>query len=304
MNNHNKLSYDQKSRLLRRASLAPVVTAIVLIIAKLAAWGLTGSVSILATFIDSLLDVFASVINLIAISISLKPADEDHHFGHGKAEQLAALAQSAFIAGSTLFLILHAYDRIISQDQVVNNQVGLQVMGFSILCTLLLVIYQSYVVRQTGSVAIATDSMHYRMDLLTNLGVVLALVLSASGYSFADPVIGILIACYMVYSVSRIAWEAVQMLMDQALPPDHDQMIRDHVLKVDRVLGMHNLRTRRSGVTPIIQFDLDLKGDLPLIEAHSIGKAVEQSLLEVMPDADITIHLDPDRRDKDTGSVQ
>ncbi len=292
-NNNNKLSAEHKARLLRRASQASVVTAVILILAKLIAWGMTGSVSILATFMDSLLDAFASVINLVAISIALKPADEDHHFGHGKAEQLAALAQSAFIAGSGLFLILHGIDNILSGDVLENNRVGLIVMAFSILCTTLLVGYQSYVVRQTGSLAIATDSMHYRMDLLTNVGVVVALILAMAGYPLADPVIGIAIAVYMLMSVSRVAWDAMQLLMDAALSPEQDQLIRDQVLAMKNVLGMHNLRTRKSGVQPIIQFDLDLDGQLSLEEAHNIGKRVQQKLLTVMPDADITIHLDP-----------
>nr|WP_283777730.1 cation diffusion facilitator family transporter [Sansalvadorimonas sp. 2012CJ34-2] len=277
--------------------MASVATAFILIMAKLAAWGATGSVSILATFMDSLLDAFASVINLIAVSIALKPADEDHHFGHGKAEQLAALAQSAFIAGSGMFLILHAIESVRSDDVIDNGRIGLAVMGFSILCTLLLVMYQTYVVKRTGSMAIATDSMHYKMDLLTNLGVVLALFLAASGYPLTDPVIGIVIAIYMIFSVGKVAWDAVQMLMDRALSPEQDQQIRDHVMKIDGVLGMHNLRTRMSGVRPIIQFDLDLDGDLSLREAHSIGKRTEKRLLNEIPDADITIHLDPEKRE-------
>ncbi|MCL6269853.1 cation diffusion facilitator family transporter [Sansalvadorimonas sp. 2012CJ34-2] len=291
------LSAEGKARLLKRASLASVATAFILIMAKLAAWGATGSVSILATFMDSLLDAFASVINLIAVSIALKPADEDHHFGHGKAEQLAALAQSAFIAGSGMFLILHAIESVRSDDVIDNGRIGLAVMGFSILCTLLLVMYQTYVVKRTGSMAIATDSMHYKMDLLTNLGVVLALFLAASGYPLTDPVIGIVIAIYMIFSVGKVAWDAVQMLMDRALSPEQDQQIRDHVMKIDGVLGMHNLRTRMSGVRPIIQFDLDLDGDLSLREAHSIGKRTEKRLLNEIPDADITIHLDPEKRE-------
>ncbi len=287
------LSEQKKAVLLKRASRASVATAIVLLVAKLIAWGMTGSISILATFIDSLLDAFASVINLVAVGIALKPADDDHHYGHGKAEQLAALAQSAFIAGSSLFLILHAVDGVRNGSTVENSQIALGVMAFSMAITLALVLYQTHVVRLTGSLAIKTDSMHYRMDLLTNLGVVVALVLTAMGIPLADPVLGVLIALYMFSSVGKVAWEAIQMLMDQALGQEHEEVIRQTVREVDGVVDFHNLRTRMSGVTPVIQLDLDLDGNLTLEQAHALGKRVEQNLLKKMPDADITIHLDP-----------
>lgn len=287
------LNEQQKAILMKRASRASVATAGVLLVAKLVAWGMTGSVSILATFMDSLLDAFASIINLIAVSIALKPADEDHHYGHGKAEQLAALAQSAFITGSGLFLILHGVDGILNGSSLENNQIALSVMAFSMALTMGLVLYQNYVVKMTGSLAIQTDSLHYRMDLLTNLGVVVALILVAMGFPLADPVIGIVIAIYMIISVGKVAWQAIQMLMDQALDQEKEQLIREQVLAVEGVLDLHNLRTRMSGVTPVIQLDLDLNGSLSLEEAHRIGKVVQQRLLEYLPDADITIHLDP-----------
>ena len=288
-----ELNEQQKATLLKRASTASVATAGVLLLAKLVAWGMTGSVSILATFMDSLLDAFASIINLVAVSIALKPADDDHHYGHGKAEQLAALAQSAFIAGSGLFLVLHAVDGIRNGTVIENNQIALSVMAFSMALTMGLVMYQNYVVKQTGSLAIQTDSMHYRMDLLTNLGVVIALILASSGLPLADPVIGMAIALYMIVSVGKVAWQAIQMLMDQALDQEKEQLIREQVLAVEGVLDLHNLRTRMSGITPVIQLDLDLNGGLTLEEAHRIGKVVEQRILAHMPDADITIHLDP-----------
>ena len=290
---NKQLTEDQKGLLMRRASRASVGVAMILLVAKLLAWGMTGSVSILATFMDSMLDMFASVINLVAISIALKPADDDHHFGHGKAEQLAALAQSAFIAGSGLFLVLHAVDNLRGDTVIENGQIALAVMAFSMLLTLGLVMYQTYVVRQTGSIAIETDSLHYRMDLLTNLGVVVALVIAAAGYTIADPLIGIGIALYMIISVGGVAWHAIQMLMDRALDKEKEQLIRDQVLTLDGVIDLHNLRTRMSGVTPIIQLDLDLDGALSLNDAHAIGKQAKNRLLESMPDADITIHLDP-----------
>ncbi|WP_211828425.1 cation diffusion facilitator family transporter [Kistimonas asteriae] len=284
---------QRNARLLRLASTASVVTAIVLIVAKLFAWWVSGSVSMMATVIDSMLDAFASLINMVAVYIALKPADEDHHFGHGKAEQLAALAQSAFIAGSAIFLILHAINDLTNDVEIGNEQVAMMVMAFSIVCTLILLVIQNYVIRETGSIAIKADEMHYRMDLITNLSVILALALAAAGYREADAIFGILIALYMLNSVRKVGWESIQMLMDRALPEEELERIEKTILSVEGVQGVHNLRTRISGALPIIQFHLDVQGDLSVRQAHDIGGQVKQAILAWMPEADVTFHLDP-----------
>ena len=284
---------QRNARLLRLASTASVVTAVVLIVAKLFAWWVSGSVSMMATVIDSMLDAFASLINMVAVYIALKPADEDHHFGHGKAEQLAALAQSAFIAGSAIFLILHAINDLTNDVEIGNEQVAMMVMAFSIVCTLILLVIQNYVIRETGSIAIKADEMHYRMDLITNLSVILALALAAAGYREADAIFGILIALYMLNSVRKVGWESIQMLMDRALPEEELERIEKTILSVEGVQGVHNLRTRISGALPIIQFHLDVQGDLSVRQAHDIGGQVKQAILAWMPEADVTFHLDP-----------
>ncbi|OQX39200.1 MAG: divalent metal cation transporter FieF [Oceanospirillales bacterium LUC14_002_19_P2] len=288
-----KSNAERNARLLRLASTASVVTAVVLIVAKLFAWWVSGSVSMMATVIDSMLDAFASLINMVAVYIALKPADENHHFGHGKAEQLAALAQSAFIAGSAIFLILHAINDLTNDVEIANEQVAMMVMAFSIVCTVILLLIQNYVIRQTGSIAIKADEMHYRMDLITNLSVILALALAAAGYREADAIFGILIAVYMLNSVRKVGWESIQMLMDRALPEEELERIETTILSVEGVQGVHNLRTRISGALPIIQFHLDVQGDLSVRQAHDIGEKVKQAILAWMPDADVTFHLDP-----------
>ena len=287
------LTAQHQATLIKRASHASVATAVVLLTVKLSIWLMSGSVGILATFMDTVIDAFASAVNLVAVTIALRPADDDHHFGHGKAEQLAALAQSAFIAGSGLFLILHAVDSIRADDPIEYNQLALIVMGFSIVLTLLLQGYQNYVIRMTGSMAIKSDALHYRVDLLVNLGVVAGLVIAAAGFPLADALIGIAIAVYMIISTGQMAWQAIQTLMDRALDEESEAVIRELALTTDAVFDIHNLRTRMSGVTPVIQFDLDLDGTLSLDEAHAIGNRVKHRILEQMPGADITIHLDP-----------
>ncbi|MCK5894219.1 MAG: cation diffusion facilitator family transporter [Endozoicomonadaceae bacterium] len=284
---------QQHARLLKLASTASVITSVILIIAKLFAWWVSGSMSMMATVIDSMLDAFASLINMVAIYIALKPADEDHHFGHGKAEQLAALAQSAFIAGSAIFLILHAFGDLSGDDHIENEQVAMVVMAFSIVCTLILLSIQNYVIRQTNSVAIKADEMHYRMDLITNISVILALALASRGYREADSIFAILIGIYMLYSVRKVGWEAIQMLMDRALPEEDLERLEKTILSIAGVVGVHNLRTRISGTVPIIQFHLDIPGEQSVRHAHDVGEHVKEAILEWMPDADVTFHMDP-----------
>ena len=182
------------SSLLRLATYASVVTAMTLIAAKFVAWLVTGSVSVLASLIDSLMDAAASLINLFAVRYSLMPADGEHRFGHGKAESLAGLAQATFIAGSAVFLILHATERLQHPRALQNVSVAISVMAFSVIATLVLVGIQRYVIQRTGSTAIRADSLHYMSDLLTNVSIIVALVLAVYGWPGLDPVFAIGVA--------------------------------------------------------------------------------------------------------------
>ncbi|MGH6927698.1 MAG: cation diffusion facilitator family transporter, partial [Dongiaceae bacterium] len=162
------VSATEAAHLMRRATYASVATALVLIAAKVVAYVLTDAVSLLSTLLDSLLDAAASLVNLLAVRQALTPADREHRFGHGKAEPLAALGQSTFIAGSALFLLVQAGSRLVAPQPVTNTAVGLTVMAFSIAATLLLVLYQRSVIRRTGSLAIKADALHYASDLIVN----------------------------------------------------------------------------------------------------------------------------------------
>src|SRR5215510_16119461 len=164
-------------RLRRRATIAAVAVAALLIALKFAGWLATGSVALLSSLLDSLLDIVASMINLVAVRHAMSPADREHRFGHGKAEPLAVLGQSAFIAGSAMLLLAEAVRRLIWPTPVENPPAGIAVMIFSIAVTVGLVLYQRHVVRRTGSIAVTADELHYRSDLVLNLGVIVALVL-------------------------------------------------------------------------------------------------------------------------------
>lgn len=284
----------EAARLMRAATYASVTTAVVLVAIKLGAWLVTESVSVLATLVDSVLDVLASLVNLFAVRAALQPADAEHRFGHGKAEPLAGLAQSAFVAGSALFLMFEVTDRLVYPRPVTNSAVGIAVMVVSIVLTVVLVIFQRYVIKKTGSVAISADSLHYVSDVLVNGSVILALVLSTTfGWTAADPLFGAGIVVYILYSAWTIARRALNLLMDRELPDEDRERIRQIALSHPEVKDMHDLRTRSSGPLKFIQLHLEMDAEMTLKRSHDIADQVEAEILAAFPNAEIIIHQDP-----------
>ncbi|MCH7929787.1 MAG: cation diffusion facilitator family transporter [Proteobacteria bacterium] len=286
---------EESARLMKLATRASVAVAGTLIVVKLGAWLLTDSVSILSSLLDSLMDVMASLVNLVAVHHALQPADREHRFGHGKAEPLAGLAQAAFITGSAVLLTIEAVSRLFHPQPVVYAEVGIGVMLFSIALTVGLVAFQRHVVRKTGSTAVGADALHYQTDVLVNGSVIVSLGLSKwLGWHLADPLFAIAIAAYLVRSVWQIAARALDLLMDREFPDEDRARIRDIVLSHSRVKGMHDLRTRSSGIQPFVQLHLELDGDLLLREAHEIADEVEAMIMEAFPGAEVIIHQDPE----------
>ncbi len=282
------------SRLMQAATFASVGVALTLVLLKLVAFYLTDSVAMLATLIDSLLDTAASLLNLVAVRHALTPADREHRFGHGKAESLAGLAQAAFIAGSAAFLVLAAGERLLHPQPTTHSQIGIVVMLISIVMTIALVQFQRYVIRKTDSVAIAADSLHYLGDILVNVSVIVALVLSDTlGWTLADPIFGLWVAAYIIYSAWQIVRRSLDHLMDHELPDQDRERIMAIVLSHPEVCSLHDLRTRASGQDKFIQFHLEMDGELSLLHAHRISDEVEALVREAYPQAEVIIHEDP-----------
>ena len=280
-------------RLVSRAAMAATVMASCLLVIKVFAWWYTGSVSILAALVDSLVDIAASLTNLLVVRYSLQPADEEHTFGHGKAESLAALAQSMFISGSALFLFLTGFQHLYSPETLRDPGIGIAVTIVALVSTLLLVTYQRWVVRKTRSQAVRADMLHYQSDVMMNGAILIALALSWYGFHRADALFALGIGIYILYSALRMGNEAVQSLLDRALPDDERQAIIDVISSWPGVKGAHDLRTRQSGPTRFIQLHLEMDDALPLMQAHILAEQVEQALLHRFPGADVLIHQDP-----------
>jgi ferrous-iron efflux pump FieF len=280
--------------LMRRATYASVGVAVILIGAKLFAYLMTDSVSLLSTLLDSLLDAAASLVNLVAVRTALTPADAEHRFGHGKAEPLAALGQSAFIAGSALFLLVEAGNRVVNPSPIQNSGIGLVVMIFSIVATFLLVLFQRHVIRLTNSVAIRADSIHYISDLLVNGAVIASLLIWREfGWALADPIFAASVGLYILFTAWRITRGSLDLLMDRELPDSARRRIRGIALANPAVRELHDLRTRSSGQATFIQFHLELDGAMALIQAHTVSDEVEDAILMEFPGAEIIIHEDP-----------
>ncbi len=284
---------QETARLMKLATYASISVALILIVAKLAAWGMSGSVSLLATLVDSTLDAFASLINLFAVRHALSPADKEHRFGHGKAEAIAGLGQSAFITGSAAFLLLESGRRLMNPEPVQSYALGIWVMVFSIALTLVLLSFQKRVIAKTNSTAIKADALHYRTDVLVNASVILALWLSVEGWPGFDALFAGGIALYILWSVWGIISEALDHLMDKELPDEDRAKIKQIVTAHNEVRGMHDLRSRRSGTATFIQLHLELDDELKLLQAHRISDEVELNIQQSYPNAEIIIHIDP-----------
>jgi len=278
---------------IKRAATASLVVAATLLLAKLGAWSLSDSTSVLSSLMDSLMDIAASLINFFAVRYALMPADDDHPFGHTKAEGLAALIQSAFIMGSAVALLIHVVDRLIEPQPLSGLGESIGVMLFSALLTAVLVVYQRWVAKKTGSLAIKADSAHYYGDILTSLAVVVALLAAYWEHYWLDPVVAMIIVAVLVHSVYEIVIEALKVLMDQSMSVEDEATLDDIIRGVDGVHGYHDMKTRQAGTVQFIQLHLDLDGQQSLNRAHGIGDLVEQQILRSFPKAEVLIHHDP-----------
>jgi ferrous-iron efflux pump FieF len=278
-----------------RAALASVSVALFLLVLKAyAAWA-TGSVAMLGSLADTGLDVLASLITLYGVRIAAEPADREHRFGHGKAEALAALAQVGIIAFSALGIGWRALDRLLGQQATANAEYGIGVSLLAIVATLGLLAYQRRVIASTGSVAIATDHVHYQSDLLLNLSVIAALVLEQYLHlTGADAVFGIAIALWLLWGAWRASSRAVDQLMDREWPEEKRRRFVEVAARHPELIGIHDLRTRTSGAHDFVQFHVWVDPKMTVAAAHEVMDEVERKLEAEFPGVEILIHIDPE----------
>ena len=304
MNNKNEIlerganDLAHKSRQIQLASSLAVLVALSLIGLKTYAWLATGSIALLGSLFDSVLDFSISFINFFVVRHALTPADDEHRFGHGKAEALAALAQALVISVSAILLIMQSVDRFFNPQPISHGVIGIVVIVIAIVATLGLVFFQRKVAKSTGSLAISADSAHYEADLYMNLAVILSLVLTIyADFALADPILGIVVALMLLMSAREIMAKSSKQLMDHEANDETRDNIEAIIGAHPEVRSFHDLRTRHSGTQLFIQAHIELDGEMSLFRAHEIAEEVEAALLMQYPGADVILHQDPEGYD-------
>ncbi len=284
----------QHHRLMRLATYASVSVAISLIIAKGIVWWVSDSLAMLSSLTDSLFDVVTSIINLLAVRYALKPADDDHRYGHSGIEDIAGLAQFTFIVGSMLVITLQSVERIYNPEPLTHEFWGIAVSAFGVVITGALVTFQTYVARMTGSLIIASDRAHYASDIFFNLGVMAAFGCSMFfNITWADPVFAIGIALIVLWATRDIGIRAFNNLMNREMPDSDRNRILAALETIEGVQSFSNLKTRYLGTKAIIQVDIALSSTLSFTEAHTITHNVEHTLAALFSSAEVMVHPDP-----------
>jgi ferrous-iron efflux pump FieF len=283
----------EPQRLMRLATVASMSVAATLIVAKLAAWWITDSMSMLSSLVDTALDLVGSMITFFAVRQALVPADADHRFGHGKAEALAGLVQAGFIAASGGALLLAVGERLINPHQVRAEEVGVAISVLAIVLTIGLVSFQRHVVKRSGSIAIEADMAHYKTDLVASLATGIGLYVSGKlDLPVIDSGVAGLVALYLIHGAWLVGRGSFDVLMDRELPDEERRRIVDIARSPPEVRSVHDLRTRSSGLTKFIQLHIVLDPAMPLGDAHAVGDRVEAMLREAFPQAEIILHVD------------
>jgi ferrous-iron efflux pump FieF len=278
-----------------RAALFSVGMALFLLVLKgFAAWH-TGSVAMLGSLADTGLDLLASLVTLYGVKLAAEPADHDHRFGHGKAEALAALFQVMLITASAIAIAWRAVLRLGNPQVNEDAGLGIVISLVAIAATLVLLAYQRRVIRQTGSVAILADNVHYQSDVLLNCAVIAAMALEQyAGLTGADPIFGIAIALWLAFGAFRASSEAIDQLMDKEWPEEERARFLEVAARQPGLKGIHDFRTRRSGAHHFAQFHMEVDRNLSVTAAHQIVERVEKALHSAFPKAEVLIHLDPE----------
>ncbi len=283
-------------RIEKKATLVSSSTAALLVTIKMVVGIMSGSVAILASAIDSFLDLLVSIFNYFALHQSEKKADAKFNFGRGKLEAIAAVMEGTIISISGLFIAYNAVDKLLHPKPIAYMDLSLIVMGVSIVLTSGLVFFLISIAKKTGNLVIRADALHYKTDLYTNGAILLALgVIHFTDFELIDPLLGIGIAIYMIYSAFPIVKEGFLMLMDIALDDDEIEKIDTYLSTFNDINGHHHLTTRRAGSDIFITVHVVFNISISLYDAHRISDKIEEGLQALFEDERVhtIIHMDP-----------
>jgi cation diffusion facilitator family transporter len=292
------------ARLTRSVTLLSVMTALTLVVVKMAVWLISGSVALMASMADSGLDLLASSATFLAVRYAAAPPDAEHRYGHGKAEAFASLTQAGLVFASAALIGEEAIRRILDPRPVAREAWALAVMGLSMLMTAGLVAAQSRLLRRASSVAVSADRTHYASDMASNLVALAGIGAAAALRQPAlDAIAALIVGGILLWGAISVFREASDQLLDRELPGSARARIVDLVLKDASVFDVHQVRTRTAGPITHIQMHADLDPELTLEAAHQIVVAAEKRILAQFPSADIIIHPDPRGRAEPHGGA-
>lgn len=278
-----------------KAALASVTMALFLLGLKIWASAETGSIALLGSLADTGFDVLASLLTLFSVRYAARPADDNHRFGHGKAEALSAMVQVMLIVITAILIAWRAIVRLGSGETTAHPEYGIGVSLVAIFATLGLLAYQRHVIRRTGSVAIHADHVHYQSDLLLNGSVIVAILIESFLHvRGADPLFGIGIAFWLLWGAWRAANLALEHLLDREWPPAKRERFLEAALKHPEIRGIHDMRTRSSGMHDFCQFHAWVDPNMTVLEAHRVMDEVEAALMAEFPGVEVLIHPDPE----------
>ena len=280
----------------KKATVVSTSVAGVLVLLKMTVGVLSGSVAVLASAIDSFLDLTVSLFNFFAIHNAEKNPDENFHFGRSKIEPLAAVIEGTVISFSAFFILYEALEKIIHPREMQYMAESIYVMVASIIITGILVTFLIYVAKKTNNMVIKADALHYKTDIFSNGAVLFALgAVAYTGESLIDPILGIAIAFYMIYSAYPIIKEGILMLLDAALSPEDIKKIEKVIWSEPDISGFHDLKTRESGSHIFITYHAVFNVSISLYDAHLVTDKIEARVCALFPDKKVHLltHMDP-----------
>ncbi|MEY3196761.1 MAG: hypothetical protein RLZZ59_127 [Pseudomonadota bacterium] len=295
---HSHIHTEENLAILKSAPYASVGVALVICFIKTYCWTQTESSSVFASLIDSILDISASLINLIALRMALAPPDNEHRFGHDKIEDLAVFGQSVMISISGLFAFYISFKNLLTSHNASYPDIGIAGLVLSSILTVFLLMYQSFVIKKTKSRIVTADKLHYLSDLFTNIVVIGSLYLS-NKILFLDSVVGMLIAAYVIHSSYQLLLSAIKNLVDEEFSAEDRRKVLDLIATRPEIQGVHDMKTRFAGSKPFIQFHLEMDGEMTLNAAHKISDAIMHDIKKAFHGAEVIIHQDPDGPEPD-----
>jgi len=281
-----------------RASSIAIATVVFMIAIKLGAGLSTGSISIISQAVDSITDLLATVLALYAVRKSMEPPDALHPYGHSKVENLVSVIVGLLIIFAAVAVAREAVDRLLGGGEVMMVELGIGVMAVAVLVNLVISSHLYKVARTERSLALEADAAHLRVDVVSNLGMLIALSLMyVTGLAFIDPIIGLVMVAYIVISGLRLIHKASSDLLDENVLPEEERIIREVLGEHSRRYRyFHALRARRGGATNYLELHLAVEGDMRVDEAHALAEHLEEEIRKRLPHFQIIIHVEPAKR--------